>query len=308
MRIHLAGNAPTSISELGVLRELHGAHPHRLQSYLDMHKDPAFMPTLRLFNRGDDHLLDSGLFSFLFGSRQGEIEPSQSAFEEYGRRYLADVQAAGIVGPIVELDAHAVLGMEAVRRLRRMFRDRESRTVFVWHVPETLDGLLKLAEEKSYIAISVPELRVAMGGMFSAGSPDVGRAVNDLLRRVHEHCRRRGVLPPRIHLLGCTSVSVMSTRLAYSCDSTSWLSGVRYGSMPVLDSSGAIRSVSIRSPAGQRQREVILNRFPALAAAIVNMTAKQQERHLSVAASAFAFARLQQHLDQKFPSVEVRRA
>lgn len=166
--------------------------------------------------------------------------------------------------------------------------------------PDGMDGLLRLAERASYIGIGFPELRfLASGGNLTASPKLVLRMANDLILRIHKHCRAKGLVAPKIHLLGCTSPVAMETRLAYSCDSTSWLSGARFGTIQTWSPSKGIKSASIRSAAGRAAMEETARKFPLMVEAHKGLRAPAY--YITCAASALAFARYQAFLDSTYP-------
>lgn len=251
-------------------------------------------------------IMDSGLFSLMFGSEKGTIPSTLDAYERYTTQYLEDLAAWKFGGYVVEADVHKLLGMDAVHRLRRHFTPLGDRVIYVWHREEGLDGLLKLAEERSYIAISVPEIRsiVSGGGSVTASSDVVQVRVFDLLRRIHAHCKTRGILPPRIHLLGCTVASMMQTRLAWSCDSTSWLAGIQYGRGFIWNPQGRFEGAAIRSDAFLRWRAECEAMFPS--SAEYARASQNPEYYLNIMACAAAFREYQGWLDARFQHVPMR--
>lgn len=319
MRIHIAGNSTdvetmqeccstASLMTEDVARRLIRSqlaeHPWRLFSYLYIQKlsDPGIV--VRMFE-SNSMIIDSGLFSFMFGSEKGRLDPIYEVYRDYTKQYLSDLNEWGYAGWIVESDTHRLLGMKATKRLRKLFEEKEDRTIFVWHQPEGLDGLEKLALRYDYVALSIPELRMLAGnGIVGGGSDVVPRMVNDLLARIHSVCKRNGVLPPKVHLLGCTSERMMQTRLAWSCDSTSWLSGVRFGNGYVWHPTNGLRSVGLRSEMFRRYRAATLAKFPE---AVEFADSRQKsEYYYDTLTCARAFAEYQSWLDTRISPVRMR--
>lgn len=300
MRIHLANNrAPSKDVILGLMAQ----HPYRLVSYFyakDL-ADPGNQ-LRRLVSNDRDMVMDSGLYSFMFGSEQGKMPSTYEAYRDYTRRYLDDLDKWGVDCFLVEADTQRLLGMEATLRLREEFAPLGSRVMYVWHYPEGFDGLVKLAQEKDYICLSIPELRmIASGGKSAMGHPaKVGSLCTDLLRRVHKACGDR---PPRIHLLGCTVMEMIETRLAWSCDSTSWLSGIRFGNGVIWTPSG-LQSCGVRSPRFRKFMELACDAHP-----LAVEYARQQtnpDYYLSCLTCAHAYALYQRHLDASYSAVPMR--
>jgi hypothetical protein len=303
MRVHLAdtmkGNTPQKL----ILAMMAG-HPYRLVSYFYARALPDPGPQLRQLVGGQDRnlVMDSGLYSFMFGSEQGKMPTTYEAYRDYTRRYLDDIDKWGVDCFLVEADTQRLLGMEATLRLREEFKSLGSRVMYVWHQPEGLDGLVKLAQEKDYICLSIPELRmIASGGKTAMGHPaKVSSLCNDLLRRVHKAC---GDSPPRIHLLGCTVMDMMETQLAWSCDSTSWLSGIRFGNGVIWTPEG-LQSCGVRSPRFERFKQMACDAHP-----LAVDYARQQSNpdyYLNCLACAHAYALYQRHLDASYSAVQMR--
>lgn len=147
------------------------------------------------------------------------------------------------------------------------------------------------------------------GGKVQGQSNKVKRMTNDLLRRIHSVCERNGVLPPRIHLLGCTVVDMMETTLAYSCDSTSWLSGPRFGNgyVWVPGAKRPLESVHVRSKKFQHWKDRCAERYP-LAAKVAEESSVDTEYMLICLACAAAYSEYQQWLDSRYTHVEMRGA
>lgn len=182
---------------------------------------------IRYFNHFDAEILcDSGLFTYMFGSAKGEKKPLEF-WMDYAKRYIETAHSWGIKNlTIVECDTHKLLGMDATWRLRELFKSCGLPVLYVWHREESLDGLISLADAKDFIALSVPELRV----LFKGNETRYQAAVQDLCGRIQRQAKKI----PKIHLLGNTVEELMKMHLPYSCDSTSWTSGGRFGNAKVF--------------------------------------------------------------------------
>lgn len=300
MKVHLADTPPM---QRLVIAEMAG-HPYRLFSYfyIAQMKRPEIVTELW---DGDSTIMDSGLFSFMFGSEQGKMPETLEAYDAYTQKYIQDLKAWNYKGWFVESDTHKLLGMPATFELRKHFKEYEDRTIFVWHQPEGLDGLEKLALRYDYIAISIPELRIISGnGIVGGGSNKVPRMANDLLKRIHSVCKRKGKKPPKVHLLGCTVEQMMQTTLAYSCDSTSWLSGVRFGNGYIWNPKDGLMSAGLRSEAFIRYRNATKEKYPL--AVEYAQTQKNPEYYFDTMTCAHAFGQYQRWLDSKYTCVTTR--
>lgn len=293
MRVHLAGACGEKFSSaVGVT-----GHPWALISYLDLEGSNFNRKLLGRVERGS-MIVDSGLFSFMFGTRQGEIPATFEAYRDFTRRYLDDLDSVGYTGLLVEADTQKLLGLDATMRLREEFESISNRVIYVWHAPETIAGLEVLAKTRSYIALSVPEIRLISGGTFSTGSTT---AVWKLLSHINKVC---GDDYPRIHLLGCTQCDLMETPLAWSCDSTSWLSGVRYGQTFRYDGGNRLVSDPNNAPASVRWQQRALKRYGDQLPVISG--GADQNYVASLIANATAFADYQRWLDAHVEPKKVR--
>lgn len=249
MRIHLAGADKPRFIEPALL----AGHRYLLTTYYKLKKEQpkVLAEMVNLFNTGSDLIIDSGLFTMMFGAEK-DRSYDLPFMRDYATKYIADVKSYGIRNvTIVECDVHKILGMPAVHELRKQFADSGLDVIYVWHVEETIDGLLELATREKYIAISVPELRI----FFKGKGVSYKAGVHDLLARIRAHC---GAKLPRIHLLGNTVELTMRNHLAYSCDSTSWLAGVRYAQGSVYRN-GTFRKVHLRSKAFEDAKQAVIH-------------------------------------------------
>jgi hypothetical protein len=300
MRIHLADTPPLQ----RLIVSLMAGHPYRLVSYFYIKDLPDPRAALKALVTDDRNLIvDSGLFSFMFGSEKGKMPNTYEAYRDYTRKYLDDMAAWGLDCYLVEADTHRLLGMQDTFRLREEFEPLGSRCMYVWHQPEGLDGLITLAKERDYIGIGLPELRmIASGGKSAVGqSSKVNAMCNDLLRRVHAAC---GNQPPRIHLLGCTVETLMETGLAWSCDSTSWLAGIRFGQGRIWTARKGLEAAGIRSEMFLKFRELAMDANP-----LAVDFARQQSNpdyYLNCIACAHAYALYQKWLDARYSAVPMR--
>jgi hypothetical protein len=302
MRVHLADTPPWARLRLSMM----AGHPYRLVSYFYIKDDKNAGAVLReLADRPEDMIVDSGLFSYMFGSEQGTIPETYEAYRDYTRRYLDDLARWNYEGLVVESDAQRLLGMEAVHKLRDEFAPLGDRVMYVWHEPEGLDGLEVLAREKSYIAFGLPELRhiAETKAKKKGGKNKVSKQmVMNLMRRVHKAC---GESPPRIHLLGCTVEDLMETSLAWSCDSTSWLAGIRFGQAFIfIPGKGTIEQCHVSSERFRAYRNDAVKKFPDVVAFASQQ--KNPEYYLNCFGCAHAFAQYQRWLDGRYQNVPMR--
>lgn len=294
MRVHLAGGEQIKFLEMVAAT----GHKYSLLSYFHLKRKPEAEQrrVIECLNEnGFQIIVDSGLFTMMFGSGKGQTY-SLPQLVDYTKRYLADMQACGLKNmTVVECDVHKILGMPAVFELRKQFEDSGIPTIYVWHREEGIEGLSKLAAEKAYIALSVPELRI----LFAAQATRYQAAVFNLLGRLKSELGHTGM--PKIHLLGNTIKETMETTLAYSCDSTSYLSAVRYGNAIVFDN-GNLDKMHIRSPSFEKLVRQTIDGDAKVRALIDRLTPAEKFRYyLEICfVCALSYYRYQRWLDQRF--------
>ena len=104
------------------------------------------------------YILDSGLFTLMFGSLKGKKD---EAYLDKWYECLTDyVLQENYQGTMVEVDCQKVLGVEKAWEYRRKMREKvPNRIINVFHFEDGQKGLDELIEFSDYIALSVPELR-----------------------------------------------------------------------------------------------------------------------------------------------------
>lgn len=253
----------------------------------------------------EDPILDSGLFSFMFGGEAKKVAEAtlqtQDDFARYTRGYLQLAQEMAWPGPIVEVDAQRLaIGPEGVAKLRKEIETKlwdPDRMIFVWHTPDGIEGLRAMVGRFSYIGLGCPELRKVYGKGTTHHT-----VVMNLIREIRAEARRKKVPMPRIHLLGNTEPKLMETTLAFSCDSTSWITG-RYGHALIFDGKG-ITAVHRESKAFHDLLARFMESHPNLP---TDPSAKRRDGgrfwnryYLLHAASAWAYAQYQEWIDARY--------
>jgi len=189
----------------------------------------AFPFVYELFNKGkldnkkiitrmsknfNHYILDSGLFTLMFGALKGKKD------ERYLNKWyecLTDfVLLDGYEGTMVEVDCQKVLGVNKAWEYRLKMKEKvPNRIINVFHIEDGQKGLERLIEFSDYIAISVPELR------FSGKK-------NHLIKIANFIKSKKPSID--IHLLGFSEkTKLKELSFCSSCDSSSWISGIRYG-------------------------------------------------------------------------------
>ena len=161
---------------------------------------------------------DSGLFTLMFGRNKGQRQTRES-LTQWQDKLIAFVEQNGITATCVEIDCQKVLGVEEAwyfrERMRRRLRNPQ---INVFHFEDGRRGLDRLIDFSSYLAISVPELRLIKPRTFREDTHYLVHYIKDRKPEID------------IHLLGCTDMRMIGqNRFCTSADSTSWLSGVKFG-------------------------------------------------------------------------------
>ena len=104
---------------------------------------------------------DSGLFTLMFGARKGKKD--ESLINKWYDALIEFTLAHGMPVTCVEVDCQKVLGVDKAWEFRERMRNDlpNNRIINVFHLEDGQKGLDRLIEFSEYIAISVPELRIA---------------------------------------------------------------------------------------------------------------------------------------------------
>lgn len=164
-------------------------------------------------------LLDSGAFTF-FSSNYNQN------WWEYIERY-ADFINRNSVDDFFELDIDSLVGYDEVRRLRaKLIKLTGKQPIPVWHRSRGKNEFLKMCDEFDYVAV---------GGIVSKEiMPKEYPVFSYLINEAH----KRGV---RIHGLGFTNLNGLRKYHFDSVDSTSWVSGNRFGSVYRFDGENMLK-------------------------------------------------------------------
>lgn len=236
-------------------------YPYRLFSYYYMADSDERMQqkVLETSLDGSEWIMDSGLFTYMFGAGAGggALDSYEKAYA-YASKYVEDMHRWNWKHAIVECDVQRVLGVDACERLRdEVFRPSGFEVIYVWHLPEKVEGLRALASREKRIALSVPELRQVFGGGSVAGGPKVKSVLISLLNEI----RRTGA-EPRVHLLGNSENSLVSLP-ADSADASTWTAAGRWGTGYYFDfRTNRLGQASIYSPKWRQWRRWCEGEFP----------------------------------------------
>ena len=174
---------------------------------------------IKALNSNYAHVIqDSGLFTLMFGAGKGR-KIDHNYLLNWQDKLMKFVMQNDLKCTCVEIDCQKLLGVEEAWFFReRMKQLLPNRQINVFHYEDGKEGFDRLIDFSDYIAISVPELRIIKPKTYKKD------AVNLALYA------KRKKPSIDIHMLGCTEYSMLpDIRFCTSADSTSWLSGVKFG-------------------------------------------------------------------------------
>lgn len=161
--------------------------------------------------RQEKHILDSGAFSSFSGKNNG------FEWDSYVKSY-ADFIIKNNIQRFFELDIDSVVGLEKVKRYRKYLEDRTGKQpIPVWHASRGKDYFLYMCENYPYVAIG------------TTSAMEEGRRIREnpmVLKWFIDTAHSRDC---KIHGLGFTNTNFLPFLKFDSVDSTTWLSGARFG-------------------------------------------------------------------------------
>ena len=174
------------------------------------------------------YILDSGLFTLMFGSLKGKKD--EKYLDKWYECLTDYVLHENYYGTMVEVDCQKVLGVTKAWEYRQKMRNKvKNRIINVFHFEDGQKGLDRLIEFSDYIALSVPELRFIKK--------------KEYLYELANYVKNK---KPKIdiHLLGFTEkTNLEKFSFCSSCDSSSWISGVRYGDVETTAGKSHINNI-----------------------------------------------------------------
>lgn len=177
----------------------------RLHTFYEIKKHEA-----DCISRYKGFLLDSGAFSF-FGGKEVNWNNYVTTYINFINKY--DVKL------FFELDLYSIIGISETEKLRtRIELETKKQSIPVFHKMLGINYYKKLCEKYNYIAISA-------SGMYESKWT---RKQPELLKQLVLYAKSKQV---NVHGLGYTKITMLSEIPFYSVDSTSWLSGNRFGAI-----------------------------------------------------------------------------
>jgi hypothetical protein len=255
IKVHFAGSEVQSqfeaVKAMGVKYTLYTAYPFVERMIFDRpvspmmcchkkHKENPYLIPQYIISHSKHCIQDSGLFTLMFGSQKGNKDASLM-----DRWYYALVEFTlkyGIGATCVEVDCQKVLGVERAWEYRQKMRESvPNRIINVFHIEDGQKGLDRLIEFSNYMAVSVPELRIAKPKTYRE---DTFRLTNYIKNKKPNM---------DIHLLGCTEMEMLrQNRFCTSCDSTTYVRSKMYGYLRDKYHISGIRQEKVRKTVGEQ--------------------------------------------------------
>ncbi len=157
-----------------------------------------------------DFILDSGAFTYLNGAK------SDVDWEQYIDDYAAFIKKYNVRN-YIELDIDPIVGIEEVERLRTKLENKTGRqSIPVWHKSRGKNYWLKMIKEYDYVAI---------GGIVTR---EIKPSEYKFLHWLIAEAKKQDC---KVHGLGFTNLKGLEEYDFYSVDSTSWISGSKFGAI-----------------------------------------------------------------------------
>lgn len=219
IKVHYAGaeqlNFISAAHQMGISYSLYTAYPSVSKIVFSKNRE-IDITVPQYLSKAQKHVIqDSGLFTLMFGSQKGKKDEHLMNRWYDGLVEFTNTHKNGAT--CVEVDCQKVLGVQKAWEFRKRIQKDlpNNRIINVFHLEDGIKGLDELIEFSNYIAISVPEMRFA--------------GKKNWVYNIAKYIKQK---KPSIdiHLLGCTELKLLhQCKFCTSADSTSWLSGVRYG-------------------------------------------------------------------------------
>lgn len=184
-------------------------------------------------------LLDSGAFSFFGGAKVN--------WDDYVDKYINFINQHDVEF-FFELDIYKLIGIKNTEKLRdKIEKNTNKKSIPVFHNELGVDYYKKLCDEYNYIAIGASGMH---GTKWTRQNPQKLIALVNYAK--NKNCK--------VHGLGYTKINMLSKIPFYSVDSTSWLSGNRFGSIYRFNGNGFDKT---NKPKGKRvkTKETATNNF-----------------------------------------------
>jgi len=232
IKVHFAAaetqNQFAATKAMGVKYHLYTAYPFvermifekpkaPIMTIFDWQKKNPFLIPKYIIDNSKHCIQDSGLFTLMFGSQKGNKD--ESLMQKWYESLVSFTLEYGKNATCVEVDCQKILGVEKAWEFRRRMRDDiPNRIINVFHLEDKQKGLDRLIEFSDYLAISVPELRIAKPKTYKEDTYRLACYIKNKKPHID------------IHLLGCTELKMLNqNRFCTSSDSTTYVCSKRYG-------------------------------------------------------------------------------
>lgn len=176
---------------------------NRLHTFFHINKKEA-----EVIHQYNNFLLDSGAFS-MFGGVKVDIKQYVDNYIDFINKYN--------VRYFFELDIYKLIGIKKTEEIRDLIEQKtKKKCIPVFHIFLGIDYYKMLCDKYNYIAIGASGQH---GTRWTRNQPDK-------LKKLVQYANKKNV---RVHGLGYTSQKGLLEIPFYSVDSTSWLSGNRFG-------------------------------------------------------------------------------
>jgi hypothetical protein len=173
-----------------------------------------------IIKNADLFLLDSGAFTFM-NNFKGEVN-----WKEYIDRY-ADFIIKHDIEYFFELDIDAIVGYEKVKEYTKYLENKVGRKCIpVWHKSRGLEEWKRMTKEYDYVAIGGIVTKEIKQSDYKYFKPLLDIAYKN-------KCK--------VHGLGFTNLKELKKYKFYSVDSTSWLSGSRFGQLHIFNGKSLVQ-------------------------------------------------------------------
>lgn len=174
-------------------------------------RDKELAEIVKQYNSQDKFILDSGAFSFMNGKKITEQK-----LDDYCQEYMEFVKKYQIKR-YVELDIDAVLGFQKALEYRNYLEKNIGyATIPIFHKSRGKNEFVKMCEQYSYAGIG-------------------GIAIKDITPKEHKYFKQLNLFANsqgcKLHAMGFTPTKDLNSYGFYSCDSSSWTMGVRFGNL-----------------------------------------------------------------------------
>ena len=217
MKVHFAGSPSEDIRmskslKMAGVRYVLGSF-YQIKNY----KGERAKKFINVFNSYKHSIIDSGLFTLMFGAKK-DIILTEQFIMNWQKDYSLFVLDNKYKHTVVECDVQKKISSKFAWEMRRLFKSQlpNNQIINVYHLEDGNPD--KLIDYSDYIAVSIPELRFNVSR----------KELMQITRYISSKASSRG---KKVHLLGCTDLKMMKEfQYCYSCDSTSWFSGSRFNS------------------------------------------------------------------------------